>query len=86
MICLYSYIGSAESKVINLITHIHNYYDEPRLIKHCENDKETILVAINDFIVQGVCVCVCLVIIHYILTLFYCINSVCDTVTTYLIK
>ena len=71
MICLYSYIGSAGNKVVNLITRIHNYYDEPRLIKHCENDKETILVAINDFIVQGVCVCVCLCVFSHVYIIHY---------------
>ena len=59
MICLYSYIGSARSnEVINFVTRIRNHYDEPRLIK-CENDEETILVAINDFIVEGIYMCMC---------------------------
>lgn len=68
MICLYSYIGSAGSnEVINFVTCVHYHYDEPRLIKCCENDDETILVAINNFIVQGIylCMCVCVVIYYY---------------------
>ena len=69
MTCLYSYIGSAESnKVVNFVTCVQNYHYEPRFIKRCENDEETILVAINDFIVQGIIyMCICMgmhIVIH----------------------
>ena len=58
-VCLYLYIGSVGSnEVIDFVTRVRNHYCEPRLIKHCENDEETILVTINDFLVQGIYWCV----------------------------